>query len=105
MLDTLTPYLPFAGIVMGASLQYVFTRPIEYKRSLKEMKTRGYMHYLKGVCERAQLSLVTDKITTDTRLAEAFTKVADAKAKICLYGSTQLFMHLTNLRNWGLHGN
>lgn len=53
ILDTLTPYLPFAGVVIGASLQYVFTRQIEYKRSLREMKTKAYMDYLKGVCEQA----------------------------------------------------
>lgn len=90
ILDTLTPYLPLAGVVIGASLQYVFTRQIEYKRSLREMKTKEYVDYLKGVCEQAQLSLAADKITADTGLAEAFTKVADAKARICLYGSKQI---------------
>ncbi|EED8299352.1 TPA: hypothetical protein JEL52_003437 [Salmonella enterica subsp. enterica serovar Solt] len=102
ILDTLTPYLPLAGVVIGAYLQYVFTRQIEYKRSLREMKTKEYVDYLKGVCEQAQLSLATDKITADTRLAEAFTKVADAKARICLYGSKQIIHAFAEFKKLGL---
>lgn len=86
MLDSLLPYLPFAGVVIGAFLQYVFTRQIEYKRALRDMKTKSYMDYLKGVCEQAQSLNIPDKRITDERRSEAFVKVADAKARICLYG-------------------
>ncbi|WP_248465383.1 hypothetical protein [Pectobacterium versatile] len=90
MLDSLLPYLPFAGVVIGAFLQYVFTRQIEYKRALRDMKTKSYMDYLKGVCEQAQALNIPDKKIADERRSEAFIKVADAKARICLYGSKRV---------------
>ncbi|WP_406643336.1 hypothetical protein [Pectobacterium brasiliense] len=90
MLDKLIPYLPFVGIVIGASLQYFFTRHIEYTRSLRDMKTKAYMDYLKGVCEQAQILMIADADNAQEKRREAFLKVVDAKARICLYGSERV---------------
>ena len=57
MLEKILPYLPFAGLIIGAFLQYFFTRQIEYSRSLRELKSKAYMNYLNGVCELAQITL------------------------------------------------
>ncbi|TKI03801.1 hypothetical protein [Martelella alba] len=48
------------------------------------------MDYLKGVCEQAQALNIPDKKIADERRSEAFIKVADAKARICLYGSKRV---------------
>ncbi|ATA20533.1 hypothetical protein [Gibbsiella quercinecans] len=90
MLAALTPYLAIAAAIVGASLQYLFTRHIEQIRAQREMKTKAYMDYLKGVCEQAQVSRIEDPKQAREKLTEAFTIVADAKARICLYGADKV---------------
>lgn len=100
-MSTLIPYLSFIGIIIGAALQYIFTRQIEYRRALRDMKTRAYMDYLQGVCEQAQISKMDDKKAANEKLIAAFTKVADAKARICLYGSKQVIKAFSEFERFG----
>ncbi len=81
----LTGILSFLGVVIGASLQYFFTRHIENQRHLRELRSKAYMDYLKCVCEQAQYRF---KDGTKERL-ELFSRTGDAKARICLYGSKE----------------
>ena len=81
----LTAFLSFLGVVIGASLQYVFTRHIESQRHLRDLRSKAYMDYLKCVCEQAQFR---PKIGTQEQ-KELFSRTGDAKARICLYGSKQ----------------
>lgn len=89
-MNNIVSFLPFAGIIIGAFLQYIFTRHIEHARALKDMKVKAYMDYLRGVCEQAQLSLTFDKKSAQEKKSEAFIRIADAKARICLYGSSSV---------------
>jgi hypothetical protein len=75
----------FLGIVIGASLQYIFTRHIENQRHRRELRSKAYMDYLKCVCEQAQFRF---KENTKDR-AELYSRTADSKARICLYGSVK----------------
>lgn len=79
----LTGLLPFLGVIIGASLQYFFTRHIEHQRLLRELRSKAYMDYLKCVCEQAQFRYKED---TKER-QELFSRTGDSKARICLYGS------------------
>lgn len=75
--------LSFLGIIIGASLQYFFTKHIENQRHLRDLRSNAYMDYLKCVCEQAQFRF---KENTKGR-QELFSRTGDAKARICLYGS------------------
>ena len=81
----LTAILSFLGVMIGASLQYIFTRHIESQRHLRDLRSKAYMDYLRCVCEQAQFKLKED---TKER-QELFTRTADAKTRICLYGSNE----------------
>lgn len=50
----LAGFFPFLGVVIGALLQYFFTRHIESQRYLRELRSKAYMDYLKCVSELAQ---------------------------------------------------
>lgn len=82
----LTTLLPFLGVVIGALLQYFFTRHIENQRHLRDLRSKSYMDYLKCVCEQAQFRFKNG--THEQK--ELFSRTGDAKARICLYGSKKV---------------
>lgn len=73
----------FAGIVIGASLQYFFTRHLDKQRHHLELRTRAYIDYLKCVCEQANLAMQPQS----RERHELYARTADTKCRICLYGS------------------
>ena len=75
--------LAFSGVIIGAILQYFFTRHIENQRHSRELKSKAYMDYLKCVCDQAQLR---PKMGSQEQ-KDIFARTGDAKARICLYGS------------------
>ncbi|MBN1141550.1 MAG: hypothetical protein JXB25_07140 [Deltaproteobacteria bacterium] len=73
------------GIIIGALLQYLGTKVLEDRRHRRDLRTQAYMDYLKSVCEQAQMAHF--KIPKNQ---EVFTKTADSKARVCLYGSSKV---------------
>ncbi len=72
----------FIGIVIGAILQYIFTRRLNTIRHHCDLRTKAYVDYLKAVCEQSNIDIQNrDSLRGDLRA-----KVADAKCRICLYG-------------------
>jgi len=82
----LTGLLPFLGIVIGASLQYYFTRHIENQRHIRDLRSKAYTDYIKCVAELAQIH---PKDNSQEK-KELFARTGDAKARICLYGSRKV---------------
>ncbi len=80
-----TAVLSFFGVVIGASLQYVFTRYLESQRHHRELRTQAYLDFLKYVSELAHLNDPSDSQNRDL-----LAKTTDAKAPICLYGSGEV---------------
>jgi len=74
------------GAAVGAVLQYFFTRHLENQKHYRGLRTQAYTDYLKGVCEQAQLAHKAEP----NEVREILARTADAKARICLYGSTQV---------------
>jgi hypothetical protein len=74
----------FLGIVIGAALQYVFTRHLDNQKHHRELRTKAYTDYLKCVSEQANLG----KQRQSQEGRELASQMADAKCRICLYGST-----------------
>jgi hypothetical protein len=73
------------GAVVGAVLQYFFTRHLENQKHYRGLRTQAYTDYLKCVCEQAQLG---GKVQPG-EIRDIFARTADAKTRVCLYGSTQ----------------
>lgn len=81
-----TALLSLVGLIVGASLQYFFTRHIENQRHVRELRSQAYRDFLKSVCEYANYRPKKDS-KEGIELAE---RTAHAKSRICLYGSTKV---------------
>ncbi|CAD6365222.1 hypothetical protein SHEWT2_00382 [Shewanella hafniensis] len=93
----LAGFLSFLGVIIGASLQYIFTRHIESQRHLRDLQSKAYMDYLKCVCEQAQFR---PKVGSQEQ-KELFSRTADAKSRICLYGSKQAVSSFSRFEDLG----
>lgn len=71
------------GMVIGASLQYIFTRHLEDQRHRRDLRAGAYMDYLRSV---AELSNLTSN-AKQSHISDIRMRIADAKARISLYGS------------------
>jgi hypothetical protein len=87
------------GIAVGAILTYLFTRSHEQEKHYRLLQTAAYSDYLRGVAETAHLNLQSDE-------ANLFARIADAKTRICLYGSQEVITLLAAFeREGGIIGN
>jgi hypothetical protein len=80
-----TAILSFLGVIFGAGLQYVSTRYLENQRHFRTLRAQAHMDYLKCVCEQATLGPSLQEL----EIRQIFARTADAKSRICLYGSTE----------------
>lgn len=76
-------FFSFLGIVTGAALQYIFTRHLDSQKHHRELRSRAYLDYLRCVSEHAQLR--SQPPTEEGKQLGA--RTADAKCRICVYGS------------------
>ena len=76
----------FIGVVAGAGLQYLFTRYLDEQKHHRELRTVAYTDYLKAVSEHANLR--RNRESAEGR-GLGF-RTADAKCRICLYGSSKV---------------
>jgi hypothetical protein len=79
-----TAIFSLIGIVTGALLQFYFTRYLDSQKHQRELRTRAYTDYLKCVSEHANLT----KQRSSPEGRELGAKTADAKCRVCLYGSS-----------------
>lgn len=80
-----TAVLSFLGIIIGAALQYFFTRHLDNQKYQRELRTKAYTDYLKSVSELA--SVRPQCQSQDGK--ELSARTADAKCRICVYGSVE----------------
>ncbi|ALK31829.1 hypothetical protein [Burkholderia plantarii] len=73
----------FLGVVIGALLQYWFTRHLDRQKHHRELRALAYTDYLKCVSEHANLKKPRE--SADGR--DLGFRTADAKCRICLYGA------------------
>jgi hypothetical protein len=86
--------LTILGIAVGAILTYLFTRSHEQEKHYRLLQTGAYADYLRCVAEAAHLSLQSDE-------ANLFARTADAKTRICLYGSQEVIALLAAFEKEG----
>jgi len=76
-------FFSFLGVVIGAALQYIFTRHLDSQRHHMELRSKAYLDYLRNASELAQLR---SQSSTD-EVKQLLARTTDAKSRICLYGS------------------
>ena len=79
----MTAILSLVGLVVGALLQFLFSRYLDTKKHQRELRAKAYADYLLCVSEHANLG--HQRQSTEGRQLAA--KTADAKCRISLYGA------------------
>lgn len=90
-ISVLTAILPLIGVLIGASLQYLFGRTLESQRHLTLQKGQAYADYFKAVA----------MLSTQGRSKDALSLVADAKTRVCIYGSVGVVQRLGSFERAG----
>lgn len=84
------------GVIVGAILQYLFTRHLEGQRHHRERRAQAYADYLKAVSEQAQLG---SQLHPEAHDIDA--RAADAKCRICLYGPLEVVQAFADFERIG----
>jgi hypothetical protein len=87
----------FFGVVIGAFLQYYFTRHLDRQKHSRELRATAYTDYLECVSQHANLATQPD---SEEGRALGF-RTADAKCRICLYGSSLAINAFANFERLG----
>lgn len=80
--------LPIIGVVIGAILNYWFTKVLEERRHIRNLKTQAY---LDSIHHFMNAYFIGEKEETKARLA-------DANERIVIYGSKEVTEALTNIK-------
>jgi hypothetical protein len=90
----LIAFFSILGIAVGAGLQYLFTSFLEERKHRRSLQTAAYSDYIRAVAQAAHMNLNSDE-------AELRSRLADAKTRICLYGSPEVVTRLAEFENQG----
>jgi hypothetical protein len=94
MSDWTIAVLPLIGVILGAALQFWFSRTAEKDKHINELKSEAYSDYLRAVAAAAHLR-------SDEDLVGALKAAADAKARIVVYGSSSVIKALARFEESG----
>ncbi len=83
--------LPIAGAAFGAWLQYLFGRGLEARKRLAQEKGQAYTDFFRSVAALA----------TKGHEAEFLSQAADAKTRVCIYGSSGVALALSDFEKTG----
>jgi hypothetical protein len=92
----LTAFLPVIGILIGASLQYFLSKSSDRRKQLEILKNQAYVDYLRSVAQIALLGR-----SNSNKRDELLAALADAKARICVYGSAKVIEALASFERGG----
>lgn len=87
----------FVGAIVGALLQFLFTRHLEGKRHHREVRAKAYADYLQCVSEHANLGY--QRQSPEGRQLGA--RTAYAKCRISLYGSQDVVSSFAEFEKLG----
>lgn len=83
--------LPIVGVIVGASLQYLFSRFGEKRKQLEVLRNQAYVDYLRSVAQLAHVGKTDPK-----KRPELLAVAAEAKARICVFGSAKVIEALAS---------
>jgi hypothetical protein len=86
LLSLIKDALPLLGVIVGAGLQYLFSRSAEVKRHERSLRIEAYSDYLLSVGEAETLRAILDPAHRSEILGRAIA----AKARVCVHGSASV---------------
>jgi len=89
-----TTILPLVGVVVGATLQYWLSRSAESRKQLQLLQSQAYVDYLRAVGKAAYAG-------SQQALVSAQAEAADAKARLAVYGTSQVIAALARFEETG----
>jgi hypothetical protein len=89
-----TAILPLIGVVVGATLQYWLSRAAESRKQLQLLRSQCYVDYLKAVTRAAHAD-------SPNAIRSAQADVADAKARLAVYGAPEAIVALARFEETG----
>jgi len=93
-MDTWTAVLPLVGVVVGAALQYWFSRSADYRKQLQLLQAQSYVDYLKAAAKAAHAN-------SPDAVRSAKVETTDAKARMAVYASSQVIAALARFEERG----
>lgn len=92
--DIWSSLLPLMGVLIGAFLQFWFSRAAEKRRQMEALRNESYVDYLRSVAKSAY-----SQSANESRAAAG--EAADAKARIAIYGSPTVISALARFEETG----
>jgi hypothetical protein len=95
--------LSLVSAIIGASLQYLFSRSSETHKQLATLRSKAYVDYLRCVAELARIGRSNRSLRSSdrsrrgdlSRRSDLLSQAADAKARICIYGTAPVIAALS----------
>lgn len=88
---SLSVLLPVLGVIVGAVLQYQFSRSLEGRKHMALLRSQAYVDYFKAFASIAKHGANNENLTA----------AADAKVRICVYGSKDVVGKLSAFEEAG----
>ena len=89
-----TTFLPLIGLVVGAILQYWFSRAAESRRQLELLQSQAYIDYMKAVTKAAHPD-------SRTAILSAQAEATDAKTRLAIYAPSEVIVALARFEEAG----
>lgn len=93
----LVALMSFIGVVVGAGLQYLFTRVLEDRRHHRDLRAQAYADYVR--CASEVRHMLIQPLAPKER--ELLARLTDAKARVCLHGSGNVVLKLSEFERLG----
>jgi hypothetical protein len=86
--------LPLVGVLVGATLQFLLSRAANREKHTEDLRSKAYADFLRAVAAAVHLR-------SDEDLRDVHRDVADAKARIAIYGSASVVGALARFEEVG----
>ncbi len=97
-MDEIIKYsLPIIGVIIGASVQFIFSKKNETKKQQNLLKTTAYTDFLKAVAGLA----ITQRFSDKEKEMEYLILLTDAKARMSVYGGNLVIKKAANFERIG----
>ncbi len=91
-----TALLAVISVIIGASLQYFFSKSGERRKQLEALRNQAYVDYLRSIAQITKVGRNDSKKRSDL-----LTAAADAKTRICVYGAASVIGSLATFEKGG----